>query len=173
MKASKTLWIKRIFIGTAIAALPQVLLARGPAVDDGPQACPPPPFARCGSLPPPPGMPAGLLSSPPFLDGIELTDTQQDALFELQQAQASVERLLERKAAKALDELRRLSAKERFNAGQARVLADSYAQAQAQLLFNQAELDSKVRALLTAEQRQQIAAPRPPQDGPRQGPAEH
>lgn len=153
MKASKTLWIKRIVIGTAVAALPQVLLARGPAVDNGPERCPPRPLARDGALPPPPEIPAGLSSVPPWLDAIELTDAQQDALFDLTHAQASVTRRLERKAARALDELRRLSADRRFNAKQARLLADSYAQALAEQTFNQAELDSKIDALLTPEQR--------------------
>ena len=138
MKASKMLWFKRIVIGAAVAALPQVLLARAP-----------------DAAPPPPGMLHGL----PLLQGVDLSETQQDTLFELVHAQIPVQRALEKKAVKALDELHRLSASEQFNAKQARALAEAYAQAQAQLTFNQAELESKLRALLTAEQRQQLDAP--------------
>ena len=50
---------------------------------------------------------------------------------------------------------------------QARALADAYSQAQAQLAFNRAELAAKLRALLTAEQRQQIDSPHPAHPGPR------
>lgn len=162
MKASKTLWIKRIVIGAAVAALPQVLLARGPNADEAPPPCPPD-FVERGAAPlPPQGMP-GI----PLLHGLDLSEAQQDAVFDLVHAQIPVQRALDKKAAKAFDELHRLGASDRFNAKQARALADSYAQAQAQLAFNQAELDNKLRALLTPEQRQQLDAPRSAQPGPR------
>jgi len=164
MKASKTLWLKRIVIGAAVAALPQVLLARGP--DDVPPPHPlyPPDFVEHGAAP---GMAQGLS----LLHGVELSEAQEDAVFELIHAKIPAQRTLERKAAKALDELHRLSTSERFDTRQARTLADTYAQAQAQLSFNQAELDSKLRALLTPEQRQQLDAPRHERPGPR--PARH
>ena len=159
MKASKTLWLKRIVIGAAAAALPQVLLAHGP------DAAFPPPLARpgCaehGAALPPPGMahPA-MMAELPMLHDVDLSEAQQDGVFELVHAQIPVQRALEKKAAKAFDELYRLSASEQFNAKQARALAEAYAQAQAQLTFNQAELESKLRALLTPEQRQQLDAP--------------
>ena len=169
MKASQRLWIKRIVIGAAVAALPQVLLARGPNADEAPP-CPPDFVERGGAAQFPPGMPGnGPLGQPgrPFpLHGVDLTEPQQDAVFDLVHAQLPAQRTLEKKAAKALDELYRLGASDRFNAKQARALAETYAQAQAQLTFNQAELDSKLRALLTPEQRQQLDAHRPTQPGP-------
>ena len=173
MKASKALWLKRIVIGAAVAALPQALLARGP--DDVPPPCPPD-FVEHGGAPQlPPGMPGhaspGMMPGQPLLHGVELSEAQQDAVFELVHAKTPAQRTLERKAAKALDELHRLSTSERFDTKQARALADTYAQAQAQLRFNQAELDSKLRALLTPEQRQQLDAPRHERPGPR--PARH
>ena len=160
MKASKTLWLKRIVIGAAVAALPQVLLARGPDAAS-------PPLGRPGCvdhgatpLPPPPAMlPPGMMAEQPVLHGVDLSEAQQDAVFELVHAHIPVQRTLDKKAANALDELQRLSASEQFNAKQARALAEAYAQAQAQLTFNQAELESKLRALLTPEQRQQLDAP--------------
>jgi periplasmic protein CpxP/Spy len=163
MKASKTLWLKRIVLGATVAALPQVLLARGPDA-----ALPPPParpdFVEPGTAPlPPPEMGhPGMMHGLPILHGVDLSEAQQDAAFELVHAQIPAQRTLEKKAAKALDELQRLSISEQFNAKQARTLADAYAQAQAQLVFNRAELEAKLRALLTAEQRQQIGAPAGP-----------
>lgn len=160
MKASKTLWLKRIVIGAAVAALPQVLLARGP------DAASPPPLARPGCvdpgaapLPPPAMGHPGMIGELAVGHGVDLSEAQQDGVFELVHAQIPVQRALEKKAAKALDELHRLSASEQFNAKQARALAETYAQTQAQLTFNQAELESKLRALLTPEQRQQLDAP--------------
>ena len=160
MKASKTLWLRRIVIGAAVATLPQVLLARGP------DAAPPPPPDRPGCvepgaapLPPPAMAHPAMMHGLPLLHGIELSEAQQDAVFELVHAQIPDHRALEKKAVKALDELQRLSASEKFNAKQARALAETYAQAQAQLMFNQAELESRLRALLTPAQRQQLDAP--------------
>ena len=170
MKASKTLWIKRIVIGAAVAALPQVLLARGPNADDLPPPCPADFVERGGAPQFPPEMPGhaapGQPGRPLPLHDVDLSESQQDAVFDLIHAQLPAQRALEKKAAKSLDELHRLGASDRFNARQARALAEAYAQAQAQLTFNQAELDSKLRALLTPEQRQQLDARRPGQTGP-------
>ena len=168
MKASKPLWLNRIVIGAAVAALPQVLLARGPDA----ASLPPPPrpdFVELGEapLPPPEMVHPGMVHGLPMLHGVDLSEAQQDAVFELVHAQIPGQRALEKKAAKALDELQRLSASEQFNARQARSLADAYSQAQAQQAFNRAELAAKLRALLTPEQRQQIDSPHPAQPGPR------
>ena len=163
MKTSTTLWIKRIVIGTAVAALPQVLLAHGPNASDGPPPCPPDLIEHGAAQQPTPAMP-GL----PLLRGVDLSEAQEDAVFDLVHAQIPARRALEKKAAKAFDELHRLGVSEHFNAKQAHALADGYAQAQAQLAFNQAELDSKLRALLTPEQRTQIDAPRRARPGPHQ-----
>lgn len=158
MKASKTLWLKRLVIAAAAAALPQVLLAHG--ADTMP---PPPRPDHIEPDAPPPGMLPGL----PLLHGVDLSEAQQDAVFELVHAQIPAQRALEKQAAKALAELQRLSGDEQFNVKQARVAADAYAQAQAQLAFKRAELEAKLRAVLTPEQRQQIGAPRPAQPGRR------
>ena len=167
MKASKTLWLKRIVIGAAVAALPQVLLARGPDAASHP---PParPDFVEPGTapLPPPEMVHPGMMHGLPMLHGVDLSEAQQDAIFGLVHAQIPGQRALEKKTAKALDELQRLSASKLFNARQARALADAYSQALAQQAFSRAELEAKLRALLTPEQRQQIDSPHPVQPGP-------
>lgn len=164
MKTSKALWIKRIVIGAAVAALPQVLLARGPDGNPPPAR---PDFVEPGAVPlPPPEMAhPGMMPGLPLLHGVDLSEAQQDAVFELVHAQVPAQRALEKKAAKALAELQRMGSDEQFNAKQARASADAYAQAQAQMAFNRAELEAKLRAVLTPEQRQQIGAPRPAQTG--------
>ena len=160
MKASKTLWLKRLAIAAAAAALPQVLLAHG--ADTRPPPPRPDHIAPDAPLPPP-----GMLPGLPLLHGVDLNEAQQDAVFELVHAHIPAQRTLEKKAAKALAELQRLSSDEQFNVKQARAAADAYAQAQAQLAFTRAELDAKLRAVLTPEQRQQIGATRAAQPGPR------
>ena len=177
MKASKTLWIKRLVIGAAVAALPQVLLARGPGMGDLPPPCPPDTPPPGAAIPAPPGAPGegtpALLPGLPLLHGLALSEAQQDAVFDLMHTQIAADRPLERKAAKALDELRRQRTSDRFNARQARALAEDYAQAVAGLAFNRAELDAKVRALLTPEQRRQIDESRDTPPGKRQQAGEH
>lgn len=172
--------IKQLVVAAALAALPQVLLAHGPSVANTNADDAPPPHARvdtapdqdaCGGRPlppemPGPGMPPGegpllppevtKLAELPPLHRVALSEAQHDALFAIMHAQAPVQRELEKKARKALDELRRVGQSTPFNARQARALADTLAQAQAQLAYNRAEVDSKLRALLSAEQRQKL-----------------
>lgn len=158
MKSSLSLWRRRLVIACALASLPHIVLAQSmrPADNDGaPQL-----HAAadrgdgCGARPlppemPGPGMPPELLA----LHRIALSEAQQEAVFELMHAQIPVQRALEKKASKALNELRRLAQSDAFNARQAHTLADAHAQAVAQLAYNRADLDSKLRALLSPEQR--------------------
>lgn len=105
-------------------------------------------------LPPlPPPFPG---ANPPFLRDLKLTETQQDKLFALMHEQAPQARESAKAGFKAMDELRRLATSNSFDANQARRLADAYGQASAQLVLMHAEMAVKVRALLTAEQRQQL-----------------
>jgi len=146
MTTRKYLWLKHLAIGAAAVALPLAAMADGPLP---PEPCPPMAPAHGGPLMPPPGI-------PPFLRQVELSDAQQDKLFELTLAQASVERARNKEAFKAMDELRRLAATDSFDAEKARALADTYGQAQGQLALLHAEMDAKLHALLTPEQRRQI-----------------
>lgn len=58
-------------------------------------------------------------------------------------------------ASKEMEELRRMAGKDGFNADMARTLAQTSAQAMAQVILMHAELDAKLRMLLTPEQRKQ------------------
>jgi Spy/CpxP family protein refolding chaperone len=59
-------------------------------------------------------------------------------------------------ASKAMEELRRMAGDDHFNADKARTLAETNAKAMAQVILMHAELDAKLRMLLTPEQRKQF-----------------
>jgi Spy/CpxP family protein refolding chaperone len=155
----------RLAAAAVAISLPLSAMAQGPAVRPGAMAqgphggpmMPPPPGGPM--MPPPHGMfPHGMpgLAPPPMLHGVELTEPQQDKLFELMLAQAPAERARAKEAAKALDELRRLATLDRFDTDRARSLAETHGRALAQLALMRAELDARLRALLTPEQRKQL-----------------
>ena len=158
MKPTRHLWMKRLATGAAAIVLPIVVMAHDTAEPKhencprlqhatGPMALPPP-----GAFPElPPGGPL-----PAYLRDIELTEAQQDKLFALMHEQAPLEREKMKAAFKAMEELHRLADADRFDADKARALAETHAQALGQLVMLHVELDAKVRALLTAEQRKQI-----------------
>jgi periplasmic protein CpxP/Spy len=164
MKTSQK-WTKRLATGAVMIALPLAAMAFGPA-GDAPEGAPPMPQAggplalpergmpHENFLPPlPPPFPG---ANPPFLRDLKLTETQQDKLFALAHEQAPLVRERTKASFKAMDELRGLAASNNFDANKARRLADAYGQATAQLALMHAEMEVKVRALLTAEQRQQL-----------------
>ena len=161
MNITRHLWMKRLATGAAAIALPLAVMAHGPAADAA-EGCMAAPHAGSAtmSMPPhgmfPDGPPPGAMATPPFLHGLELTEAQQDKLFALMHEQAPAEREQMKAAFKAMDELRRLAASDRFDADKARSLAATHAQAMAQLALMHAELDAMVRALLTPEQRKQL-----------------
>lgn len=166
MKTTRHLWKKRLATAAALT-LPLAVMAHD-AAGDRPEACPPPHAGGPMALPPhgmfPAAPPPGAM--PPYLHGLELTADQQDRLFALLHAQAPQEREQMKTAVKAREELGRLAAAELFDADRARALAATHAQALAQAALMHAELDAKLRALLTPAQRQQLddargkAAPR-------------
>ncbi len=164
MKAAERPWVLRLAIGAAVVAIPSAAMAREPATPDPLETCaalpprgmpPMPPSGRFPDLPPPDAPPPGFMPPLPSLRGIKLTEAQEDKLFDLIMAQAPMERAKAKEAFKALDELRRLADGDRFDREKARQLAETHAQAMAQLALMHAELDAKVRALLTPEQRKQ------------------
>lgn len=158
MKATRYLWMKRLAASAVAVALPLAVMAHGAGT--GPQGCPPPHIGG-PMVPPPPGLlpalpPAGHMPMPPYLHDIELTEAQRDKLFALMHEQAPGEREQMKAAFKAMNELRRLAAMDRFDADQARQLADAHAQALSRVAMMHAELEAKLRALLTPEQRKQL-----------------
>ncbi|WP_168734219.1 Spy/CpxP family protein refolding chaperone [Pseudothauera nasutitermitis] len=151
--------ISRRFPCWLAAALLAVSLQASAAPD-----APPPGFAP----PPSPAFIPGLRLPP----GIELSEAQQDQLFDLHHAQAPRLRQLQREADAALRELRALGEAESFDATRARAAAERHGRALAALLLARTELDARSRAVLSPAQRQALEAERTEaRPGPGAGPA--
>jgi Spy/CpxP family protein refolding chaperone len=92
----------------------------------------------------------------PFLHGLELTDSQQDKLFQLMHNQAPYLREQYRAHEKAMRALHEMGDAEKFDDAAAAKLAQAAAQAQANLTLSHIRTHQKVLALLTPEQRKQL-----------------
>lgn len=148
-------------LAAAVLSLPLAAGAHGPAGEGACAAA----SAHKAFMPPAPGMPpidmkmpgafpgAGL---PPHLRDLDLSEAQQDKVFDLMHGQAPQLREKTKAAFKAMEALRKLSASDRYDAAQARTLADTHARALADLVLMQADQDAKLRALLTPEQRKRL-----------------
>lgn len=155
-------WKKPTVIVALATILPLSVMAAARLPEPPPPgACSGPVHPGHGPLPPPHEMgrsalPPGMLPPLPFLRGIELTEEQQDKVFELTTANLATERARYKAARKAMEELHRLAASGAFDAARARELAATHSQAMGDLLVLRAETEAKVRALLTPEQRRQL-----------------
>ncbi|BAO28308.1 Spy/CpxP family protein refolding chaperone [Sulfuritalea hydrogenivorans] len=160
METTQHLRIKRFAAGAVAIALPLAVTAHGP-MGDSSESCPPTPHTGDPMALPPPGrfpvapLP-GAMPMPPYLHGLELTEAQRDKLFALMHDQAPNERDQLKRALRAMEDLRRLVTADRFDVDKARILAETHGQALAQLALMHAELDARMRTLLTPEQRQQL-----------------
>ncbi|MBJ7309291.1 periplasmic heavy metal sensor [Rugamonas sp. CCM 8940] len=112
----------------------------------------------------PPFAPFGMADAPAGLRGLELSEAQQDKVFALLHAQVPYLREQEKSARKAHEALRALGAAAPFDDAKAAGLAQAAAQANANIMLQQVRTEQKLLALLTPEQRKQLAddAPRHP-----------
>lgn len=152
---------KLLLAGTAAMMLPLPATAHGPMGEATEGRGPP--FLPESGMPhrlPHPAMPdfaaQGLLHAPPILHGLVLTEDQQDKIFELMHAQAPVLREKAKAAAKAQMGLRHLVHTESFDAAKARTLVDAHGKVLADMALMRAQFESRIRALLTPEQRKQF-----------------
>ena len=151
------IWVRHWITGATMIALPLAVMAHGPT-GNLPENCPPIPRAGSPMASPPFGMlPGGppLDMMPPFMRGVKLTDEQYDKMFALMHEQIPIVREKLKAASKAREELHRMAGADHFDADKARALAETNAQAMAQVMLKHAELDAKLRMLLTPEQRKQ------------------
>jgi Spy/CpxP family protein refolding chaperone len=125
---------------------------------------PPHAFGMRASLPgePPWGPPPapGNMSEgplPPFLHGLTLTDDQQDRIFDLLHGQAPMARQLLRSLQKSRSQLHELGLSDKYDETAVRALADAQSKAEGDLTVLRAHTDHEILALLTPEQRRQIA----------------
>ncbi|WP_051293756.1 Spy/CpxP family protein refolding chaperone [Pseudoduganella violaceinigra] len=91
-----------------------------------------------------------------FLHGLELSESQEDKLFQLMHSQAPYLREQERAHDKAVRALHEMGNADKFDDAAAAKLAQAAAQAQANLMLAHIRSHQKVLALLTPEQRKQL-----------------
>jgi Spy/CpxP family protein refolding chaperone len=101
---------------------------------------------------PPPGLP------PHLLERLQLSDAQQDAVFDLFYSQMPKQRAAAKAVTTAREALRTAAKSDRHDSAATRRLADAYGQAVAEQAALRTELDAKVRALLSVGQRQRLDA---------------
>lgn len=104
---------------------------------------------------------------PLHLDGLNLTEAQQDKVFEIMHAQAPVMRDKAKALRKAESDLRALTSAADYSEAKARSLADEAAKAMAEMTLARAKADRQVFEVLTPEQRKQLADMKPTERGPR------
>lgn len=131
--------------------------------------------AAADDMPPPPGHgvpmphfppPSDMGPRPPFLHGIRLTDTQDDAVFELLTRDAIAIRKQCKEVERTGRELHEQSLGDNFSEARIAELVQAHAQAEAKLAMMRIKQDRAVLALLTAEQRQQVRRGAGHPDGP-------
>lgn len=96
--------------------------------------------------------------TPPFLRGLTLSEAQKDQVFELMHKQVPAMRDKAKASHQAMDELRQLALSDNYDEARAKKLARSAADAQSEMALLHAQSDQKILALLTPEQRKEIAA---------------
>ncbi|MBS1145257.1 MAG: putative lipoprotein signal peptide [Proteobacteria bacterium] len=104
---------------------------------------------------------------PPHLHGLNLTEVQQDKVFEIMHAQAPVMREKAKALRKAEADLQALTAAPDYSEAKARGLADAAAKAMSDMTLARAQADRQVFDVLTPEQRKQLAERKAERDGPR------
>ncbi|WP_265946840.1 Spy/CpxP family protein refolding chaperone [Dechloromonas sp. A34] len=104
---------------------------------------------------------------PRHLRALNLTEPQQDKVFEIMHAQAPVMRDKAKVLRKAEGDLRALTAAPDYSEAKARGLADEAAKAMAEMSLARAKGDRQVFEVLTPEQRKQLAEMKPAGGSPR------
>ncbi|UCV22683.1 Spy/CpxP family protein refolding chaperone [Ferribacterium limneticum] len=104
---------------------------------------------------------------PPHLRALNLTEAQQDKVFEIMHAQAPVMRDKAKALRKAETDLRALTSAPDYSEAKARALADEAAKAMSEMTLARAKADRQVFEVLTPEQRKQSAETKPTERGPR------
>ncbi len=118
-----------------------------------------------GRPPMPPGTAGDMPPPPPYLRGVRLDEAQRDKVFAILHAQVPRMRELETTRRKAQQELMTLATSGHYSDDKAAKAADALARATAEISLLMARSDSRIVALLTPEQRKQIAQRKPDEDG--------
>lgn len=120
------------------------------------------PFAAFAQTPHPcPMPPAGLhapvhAAMPPFLHGLKLSESQQDAIFEITHNAAPALREQAKTLKKAEEESQKLLLAEREDENAARIIAENIGRAVSEMHQLRLRIDRQILTLLTPEQRRQL-----------------
>lgn len=101
----------------------------------------------------------------PFLHGVELSEAQQDKVFAITYAAEPSMREQGKAARAAHEALRALAGSAQYDDKKASALAQTIGQSAAAAALQQARIESQVLALLTPEQRKQLADAQAPHAG--------
>ena len=91
-----------------------------------------------------------------MLRGLDLSDEQEDKIFEIMHAQQPKAREKKQLLRKSRQELHAATMTTKYNARTVRKLAETHSQLMADLIVMHAETGNKIYALLTPEQQQQL-----------------
>lgn len=106
---------------------------------------------------PHPPMPPHLFMAPPLPPELRLSEAQQDKVFEIQHAGAPVMRDQMKIARQAAEELHKLSATDAFDEAAVRAVSARLGQAMTELHVLRIRQQRQIEAVLTPEQRKQLA----------------
>lgn len=98
---------------------------------------------------------------PPHLRPLNLTEGQQDKVFEIIHSQAPLMREKAKALRKAESDLRALSAAPEYSEAKARSLADATAKVMSEMTMARAKTERQIFEVLTPEQRKQLAELKP------------
>lgn len=132
------------------------------------------PGAAPGGMPPPGrGMPGRMPGGPePLFAGLQLSDAQEDRMFELQHAQMPGLRKLELARRQAEEALAESVREGKFDEARGKQLAERIAASTAELSLQRARLQYSLLQVLTPEQRARMAKKPPRPEGAERPPRE-
>lgn len=110
----------------------------------------PPPFVEMMPLP---NFPNRSEFVPPFPPDLNLTEAQQDKIFEIMHKQAPLARAQHKAVHKIEEEINQLAVTDHYNQSDLRTLADKFAKAIADELVQRLATQAELRALLSPRQR--------------------
>ena len=154
--------LKRIFLIAALAIGGGAMADDGAGMHGGPDGRPGAPGMEMRGHEGPMGGPGEGHDLPPgpmmpFLHGLELSEAQQDKVFGILYAEMPYLRDQHKTAAKAHEALRALAGADKYDDAKAASLAQAAAQANANIELQHVRTEQKLLALLTPEQRKQLA----------------
>lgn len=103
-----------------------------------------------------PHKPEGMMGMPPYLNGLDLTDVQQDKIFAITYQQMPKFRENAKQHHETMEALHQLASIEPYDDVKAQTLASTLAGLEKESILMRVRTDAKIHALLTVEQKQKL-----------------